>query len=319
MSFALFEFSEIEESAAGSFIRRFPDFIKKRLIKRRIKKLLPYKSESIRTADSDGFRITLPFTRDEALSDMLLFYSTTEAIMEKLAKEGVSVCVSPYGIPLPQSAMPVADGRTLCALLSIQIIKKALRMLDKPLEQAEVLVIDGCNELTDIALESVYPNVNFLSVYTPNVQRLDNLRASVLYDYGLDIQAFSNCKNNMLKYADVIINCGMDMENYDYYFKKGSAYIDISRNTPKLKRIMSKRRDMLFVDGIGVRLGEERAPAEIMEAALYDRGGEFADAMEGRAAEAPQSIAGMKAEELYALGARVSHRDLEKLLQRIKK
>lgn len=259
----------MDDIRINSIIKRIP----KRLLDFYIKKKNPYTCKEVTLLEAEGLEIILPLLQEEEYSQK--WDEIVTKTLEELKEKEVEIVISPTKGIFPNNIIKIADGKAIFALLLNPVIDKALKYVQKEKKSSEFLIIDGGNFLTNLILDSIYPNVNFLSIYTDRAENFEQRAKEIYEDTGLILQVFSNCKNALLKEADVIINGGCDMENYDYYFKKKSIYLDVNKNRQKLKRLRQKREDMLFIDGLELKIDNAYYTSEVFEAIEYVKNKEF--------------------------------------------
>lgn len=259
----------IDDIRINGIIKRMP----KRLVDFYIKKKNPYMYKEVTLLEAEGLEVTLPLLQEEEYTQK--WDEILAKTLEELKEKEVEIIIPPAKCVFPNSTMKIADGKAIFALLLNPVIDKCLKYFQKEKKHSEFLIIDGGNFLTKVILDSVYPYVNFLGVYTDRAEDFEQTAKEIYEDTGLILQVFSNCKNALLKQADVIINGSYDMENYDYYFKKKSIYLDVNKNRQKLKRMRQKREDMLFIDGLELKIDNAYYTTEIFEAVEYVKNKEF--------------------------------------------
>ncbi|OUQ59134.1 hypothetical protein B5E58_04980 [Tyzzerella sp. An114] len=217
-----------------------------------IKKRKPFIGEIIENYGTEIIYCVLPLIYGEKKSNYERWYNTVYNALEKLGEIGVTGAVLPED-DVFYSSVPVLRGRTVNAIMTFKMAKKALKIKNIDMSKAEFVVVDGNDKLTITALNSLIDNVNYLSVFTDREYFFDDIKERAEAERGLIINTFSSAKNQIFKDADVIVNCSSDMENHDYYYKRNSIYIDIVKNHSKSIRIASKRDDMMFIDGLSLK------------------------------------------------------------------
>ena len=120
-------------------------------------------------------------------------------------------------------------------------------------------------------MDTIYPHINYLCVYTDRQEDFAQKAEEIYEEYGLRIQFFSGEKNKQFSEANVILNCGCDMENYDYRLQKNAFYFDIAQNKQKLRRLRSRRNDLFFCDGLLLKWDNKTYLSKEIEAILRVR------------------------------------------------
>lgn len=271
MKFAVFKYCKsAEDLNIAGILKKLPKGIQDFYIEKKN----PYISKEFKILEAEGYEITLPLLSTEPETNFLKADSIIKKTIKDALSLGVEIAVFPNDM-VYSTDIKAAEGKALFAFFVSEAAKKLLRSIEKDIKTAEFVLIDGGNFLTDLVLDSLYPEVNYLSIYTDRVENFEKRQESIYEDTGLNIQLFSSVRNPAMKEADVIINASGDLENYDYFFKSGSIYLDINKNTQKLKRIMRKRDDMVFVDGISFKYNESYFKGSLLEAYFYVSNEEF--------------------------------------------
>lgn len=265
MKFAQIQYAaNTEEIHINGFMKRMPRKMKEFYIEKRN----PYTLEEMKLLNTEGYQVCLPITREQASKDSRKNDIIVRNTLKELSDREVGIVIPPKEMAFP-NVIRNAEGKIIFSFLLMKTINRVFRLLERERKNAEFLLIDGSNFITDLVLDIIHPNVNFLAIYTDRSSRFEEKAEEIYQSCGLNVQVFSNSKNAFLREADVIINCGMDLENYDYFFKKRAVYLDANQNKAKLKRLMVKRQDMLFIDGIKLKKENDKLEAELYESIEY--------------------------------------------------
>lgn len=260
----------IDEIPIPLFVQRLPQ----KIVDLYINKRNPYKIYNSVLLDTEGFQVVLPYTTNTAKASYRQYEACVNKTIWKLLDKGVKIAVPPEDILFPNT-MRMAQGKIIFALFLKEIAAKALGTFHKELRDAEVLILDGNNFLTELIIDSICSEVNFLSIYTDREAALKDKMQEIYNDCGLQVQMFANSKNMLLKDADIIINGAMELENYDYFFKKGTVYLDANKNRQRCKRLLMHRNDMLIVDSVLFTVEGQKVSAGDLEAVAYVASSEF--------------------------------------------
>lgn len=194
-------------------------------------------------------------------------HKNLENLLLFLQQKEVDILLTENEMPLPH-IIAVSTGKAINGLFVMDAVKKALKRQQKALQESHFLLIDGGNFLTQTVLDAIYPHINYISIYTDRQQYFLEKAEEIYEEYGLRIQFFSGEKNPQFSEANVILNCGCDMENYDYRLQKNAFYFDIAQNKQKLIRLRSRRSDLFFCDGLLLKWDNKTYSAKEIEAIL---------------------------------------------------
>ncbi len=265
MAFLNLRYAKKEEDISISpWIKKLPEC----LLDFYIEKRNPYTVKEAELFGVKGLDVVLPFTGEYAKRHCDKMDSLLKRTMEQFEKAGCDIVSAPYGVTLP-AGLPQADGKIIFAFYLVEIIHKIYKYTNRDIRTAEIVILDGGNFLTELVLDVIYPNVNYLSIYTDRKENFEEKASDIYEDCGLNVQVFSNSKNTLLRNGDIIINCAMELENFDYFFKKNSLYLDVNKNRQKLLRLMAKRSDMVFIDDMKLKAGRLFVMSSLFEACQY--------------------------------------------------
>lgn len=218
-----------------------------------------------------GHHYTLPFLESESM----LAAKEVGSIESKLDIDH-TVVLLPDSLAEYTSCQRMT-GQRLCAFYLLPAIEKLLRILEKELSYAKFLIISGENFLTRLAVDCLYPHINYLCIYTPDEKGWEDKAEEMFEESGLETILFSQLKSHWLKEADVIINIGQEMSNNDYVFPRSAIYFDLAQNKKKMERLLRKREDLLAVDGIRFHTTEGYLGQDMAEAVECCRNFRFYD------------------------------------------
>ena len=265
MAFLNLRYADREEDIAISlWIKKLPNCLKDLYIEKRN----PYTVKETELLGARGFDVILPVTGDYAKKHCDKMDCLLKRTMDEFEKTGCDIAAAPYGVKLP-AGLPQADGKIIFAFYLMDIIHKIYKYTDRDIRTAEIVILDGGNFLTELVVDVIYPNVNYLSIYTDRKENFEEKADYIYEDCGLNVQVFSNTKNALLRNADIVINCAMELENFDYFFKRNSLYLDVNKNRQKLLRLMAKRRDMVCIDDIKLKADRLFIMSGLFEACQY--------------------------------------------------
>lgn len=236
-----------------------------------VKKFNPFKIEDIEIANISGYKIKMPFTEIDIKNDISkvnLITSKTLAILESYNIEIITFPKN-YEIFL-ENNIREATGKYLMSFFLIESMVKALKIVGKKIKNAEVLIIDGDSELTKIIIDNIYLDVNYLSVLVSedSEEDFESKIVEVFDDSGLNIQISKNAKSQ-LKSADIIINTSHNKDKYDFHYKRGAIYFDLSNSTLKYDELVYRRPDILAVNNFRVSYNDEYLSLDYLELAFF--------------------------------------------------
>lgn len=270
MKLGLVQFST-DETYMLTNRRKFPRW----LLPFYVENFCPFSTEEMILDDTEGVLVTLHASATVLREKENKWTPILEEMLRTLCDQGVTVVVPPSGILFPEQIIKVSHGRAIHGFFVMEMMQKALKLQGKTLKEAQIVLIDGNNFMTKLVLDMVSPNVNYLAVYTDRQEDFLEAQEQIYADTGLALQTFSNAKNQWMKSADIILNCGMDMENYDYAFQKKAIYFDMAGNKEKMKRLLVRRDDLLVADGLTLRKDVCSMSSNQLEAVEYVKIPEF--------------------------------------------
>lgn len=275
MKFAKIEYvNSIDEIEMNPLVKKMPQ----KICDYYIEKANPYTCNEIEIMGAEGYQVKIPLTLQEAKGN----YKKNELLIKKTLNDmqrkgrGIEIVVPPEEIMFPNT-IKTSDGKAIFALTLQLAITKILKILGKDIRNTEFLMIDGGNFITNLILDCISNEINYLSVYTDRIENFEEKAEMIYEDCGLNIQIFSNSKNSLMKEADIVINGGIDLENYDYFFKKGAVYLDVNKNRQKLMRLRAKRNDMIFIDDVELKWDGAYLKTALFEGAEYINNSEFSN------------------------------------------
>lgn len=233
--------------------------------------------------DADGYIVTIPITKGQALDDEFDEYKKVfDNLFDELHNRDVSIVTVPDWFKYKyDDIIPCCSGFYPLVFFIMEMSLKALKIKDIRHQKSEFLIIDGLSDLTEEVLYLLHENVNFLSVVTNETEYFNDIISKIYNENGLNIQMISEV-NSYVKSADVIINCSLSEDNYDYYYKKGSIFFDLAGNKKGMSALQRKRGDMLIADGISLKYKDKFIDNKTLEAILYCTLNEFRKYLNGR-------------------------------------
>lgn len=241
-----------------------------------IKKFNPYKIEKIDILNSGGYLIKIPLTVEQAKEDEDKVNFLVSRMLNDIKELDVEIVYPPINFPFEfPNNIRIADGKYVFALLIVRAMEKALNIVKKDFKTSEVLIITDGNDITKILLENIYPHVNYLSLIVSDnlsedeFSKYNQIATYIFEDVGLNVRITKKNKD-ALENADIIINVSSENTNYDYYFKRGAVYFDLSSNKCKTQNLIIKREDVLIVTGLRIKSPDSSSFENIYKDELFE-------------------------------------------------
>ncbi len=231
-----------------------------------VKKFNPYVVEDIYVGGRLGYKIILPLTKELAMENPVVANNLLLRVVEELEFNYVNIISYPKEIQLEQNlSVELSTGKDIMLLYIMDIVKKSIKALNKTLQKSEILIIADDSNKSTIAIESIYPEVNYLNVIDENLsdKNYDELVEKIFSETGLDVNVLEK-NNGLIKNADVIINLKEDNKDLENKMKENSILIDFCNRSCK-----KKRKDILYTDGITIKYKGEFIKDEDMDLMLY--------------------------------------------------
>ncbi|MDR2904198.1 MAG: hypothetical protein LBU77_06805 [Clostridiales bacterium] len=235
-----------------------------------VEKYNPFRLEKLTLAGETGYLVVLPLAEDEVFSNPGKAARVLQKTVGALAEYDVAVMTAPPACEtLIKSAVPVATGAHLFPFFMIQAAEKALSADGKAIRECEFLILHENDDLTELIIDCIGANVNYLTILTAQrSERLNRKAEDVFYDAGLNIR-FTKSAKAAAESADVIINAArMDLKQ-DNRLKRGAVYFDLCGDKAAFRRLLSHRPDMRFYDGLALRYKKETLSLCELAAALF--------------------------------------------------
>jgi len=242
----------------------------------------PFSSERICTEGVCGYRIRLPITGTEATSDISTAETYIRHTITTLATMDVSVILPPEGFGNSieaENPLTVTSGTDIVPFLLPRAIKKALTAIGQELSLSEIAVVGGNSTLTLRVLEQLShePGLRFLSAIGCKnaLAALRSAAANIYTETGLNI-ALSERLRQTLSRADVIIHTTPPKTAFTALYRKNAICFDLSGSRGMTAALLTRRADMLAVDGIYASLGKTTFPQDVLSLVLYGKSPAFA-------------------------------------------
>ncbi|HOQ16513.1 MAG TPA: hypothetical protein PLC16_02830 [Defluviitaleaceae bacterium] len=249
------------------WLKIFPSFLRENVIIH----FCPLKLKERWIMDLPGFEVILPFTAEQVNKKAVqVIQDYINKVIERLKTEGVKIICPPKGHSHEiDFSILEAKGQYVISLLIFEAIKKLSEKLEKPLKYIEITIIDGQNLRTDLVLNILYPELNYLSILTDKTESFREKAVDIYEDVGLNLQIISYNKKTVLENSDIIIDCRDVYHSSFYYCKKNAIYIYIGGYKEMVRDILLKRKDLKIIDNVSLVLKNESYCADFCEMLWY--------------------------------------------------
>ncbi|NLK22174.1 MAG: hypothetical protein GX308_08930 [Epulopiscium sp.] len=228
------------------WIKDLPSFLKDRYI---LKKC-PIQIKEVSILKAHGYEVVLPVTREEVKGKSPEYIQNLMDKTIELLKENKVIVINPpreYGDKLSYF-IKKANGNSILPIFILPAIIKAASRLNKDLKYVDVTIIDGQNAKTDLVLDILYPQLNYLNIVTSNLHRFKDKSIEIYEDVGLNLQISSHNKKMVLGDSDIIIDCTDEPHIHFYHCKRNAVYFYIGNDNDTVKNILLKREDLIVID-----------------------------------------------------------------------
>ncbi len=246
---------------------KFNLYKKEKILNWYIKKFNPYIKEELNILGISGYKIKLPITRKVAYEDSSIFEELYKKTIKSLKSLDVCIVEKPYEFFIDiEEDIITTNKEILMVVFMFEIILKVIKILNKDLKNLEIIILDGNRVLTEMLINSIYENINYLTVITE--EDYGELIDSIFYDNGLNVGQMKK-SNSLISTADIVINLKEeDFKDYSL-LKSGAVFIDLTKNIKSILNVCIKREDVLVIDSINVALEDEICTLENFEMAYY--------------------------------------------------
>ncbi|MDR1150578.1 MAG: hypothetical protein LBJ93_03065 [Clostridiales bacterium] len=190
--------------------------------------------------------------------------------LNNFIKKNKNIKILKSNLRFKGSNLIFADGIFLSSFFVHRVLKD--NILD--LQTKEIFLLDGNNtKLTQIALENIYPKVNYLTLMTENKNIYEKQVHEIFCDSGLNIQIVGFNKY-LLNNADITINFN-DKFNFCYSIKKNSLIINLLINNLMISNLKNKRPDLKIIDNINFIYKNKKIKCDLAEIILFNKYKDF--------------------------------------------
>lgn len=241
-----------------------------------VKKYNPFKMQVLKLAGESGYTVKIPLTEEEAGQNIEKTSKVMLKTVEAIKDYHVEIVIAPKNTAsLIRNKIRLADGIHTFPFFIMQASIKALKAIGKDIRDCEFLIINGNDALTEMIIDNIYEEVNFLTIIVSHMsEKLTDKAEDIFYETGLSIRFLSGSKA-AVKTADIIINASCAGNRFDYAFKRNAIYFDVCGNKDSLCRLLSRRGDMIIADGLKLAYRQESLSLKEFELAIYLKSKEY--------------------------------------------
>lgn len=230
--------------------------------------------KEIEYLDIEGYEVIIPLLESELnspKSDIII-----ENTLFKLENMEVLTATTDINYFRPESNIQFMYGKNLMSFFILEAIKRILKFTRRTIQHTEVIIIDNDDESSTYnIIDSIYEELNYFTIFTNRREYFEEYSEKIYSDTGLNLQITEQNKS-ALKSADIIINLSADSTfNFDYFYKKGAVYFELSGNSQKTLEILRKRQDITIIDDIIINCDNKTIKNNILEAVLYIKNSAF--------------------------------------------
>lgn len=240
-----------------------------------VKRYNPFVVQEADVLGIKSYKITLPFTYEEQNTKPDKINLIMDKTLNALIDLEVDYFLPPkkFSLALPEM-INISDRNKLFPFFIMPAIKKSLRFIKKDIKDAEILIIDGGSVLTEMIIDNIYREINFLTVMTADTGLYEGIAEEIFNDNGLMVQ-ITETNKAVSKDADIIINTAGAPLKLDYSFKSGAVYFDLSGNEENLNSLAVKRSDMRIINNLQIKTGDEIMSLSMLEPVFYCLSGDY--------------------------------------------
>jgi len=256
----------INEIEMPALYKKFSD---KMIYKYIIKNVNPT-IETKKILDVEGYSIKLPLTKDfiNDKNKKIVNEIMTKSL-DYIQNKGVVIIEKPKDLLLPSSYNlyePVEQD--VMPLLICKIIQEAIDMQGIDIKNAKILLITGDNVYDDYIIEFIYNELNYLTIATKDVMKIEQKAEEIFNKTGLniivkDINKFEKCSD------DIIINLQEEKCKLIYGFKRNAVFIDISDSKINSYHLQLKKRDITVIKDFELEIDNNRIKKLDYQMILY--------------------------------------------------
>ncbi len=242
-----------------SFLRNKIFFSNKKIREYYIQKFCPYEIKELCIGDITdvvGVEVILPITKEDAIENKIYFENIVEKTINRLKDD---VVIVDYGeVFYISEELKHLDSVDITTFFIKEILSKAIKQNSFTRKDVSVSIIAGEFEFTEIILNEIYDNLNFLNIVDRdiNFHKYDNKTDAIFCDCGLEV-SFSNSA-----VSDIVIN--LNKNPYKFINSNDNAVIIDLANCIDRKKVKSK-----VIQEINIKVNDRYIKDRELELILY--------------------------------------------------
>ena len=245
MKYVMTEYASEKETRLKRFLRKTGIYNK-------------YEIYDAKILETEGYIVTLPFLQEET-DDFDYCLNQTKKVFEYIKKEFGDV---EYCLPHELKAVGGRQGVYTSALCARVVFRTVAERLDMKYIRTAIIGKDKKAVMT--VLDGIYDGLNYLCVLTQTDDATDKRAREIYSETGLDVIFITGVRNPVFMEADIIINCGMEIEDSINALKTGAVYITFKDNA----YIKEERKDINYICLEKIKTKEDVYEADAIEAVL---------------------------------------------------
>ncbi len=212
---------------------------------------LNLKYEEKVTWEIQGVRASMPmtYTRYRQMP-LALRGKIFKKIEKKLQRQGITHVILPKLISTcPFQDLKEYTGNYIKPFFIMGIINFIVeeRLVDKNLQNLEIVMLDGSEKEVDMLIDFIYPYINHLTIVTKEPERFKQKSVDIFEDVGLNMQVLSYTKG-AISQGDIIIDTHYDDPMVIHLCKARALYLDIGNHAEKTAMLLERKRDVTVID-----------------------------------------------------------------------
>ncbi|MDD5422835.1 MAG: hypothetical protein PHT32_05390, partial [Candidatus Omnitrophica bacterium] len=146
--------------------------------------------------------------------------------------------------------VPLTSGNTLTAVLALDGIYKAARLMDITLENSIIAVIGATGDIGSICTKMLAKRARKINISARNEKRLEDFATMIKKDNKADVEVFKYTKD-AIKEADIILTATSSVTTIiePSQLKPGAIVCDVALPANIAKEVVKMRDDVLVFEG----------------------------------------------------------------------
>lgn len=241
-------FAEQEENIPmNKYLMKLPENLRNKMINWK----LALKYEDKTTWDIPGERVQMPMTYGMYRKMPLSLRSELfKKIEKRLSQKGITHVMLPSLIHTsPFQLIKECTGHYIKPFFIMEIIHFIAKekIIDKELQDIEVVILDGNTQDVDMIVDFIYPYINHLTLISKRPERFEEKAQDIFTDVGLNMQVLSYTKG-AISQGDIIIDTHYDDPSVIHLCRQGALYLDIGNHAEKTIMLVERQKGVLVID-----------------------------------------------------------------------